>query len=240
MSSPVSNFMSAPVSVIYQDDYILAVDKRAGTLIHSDGTARTSGVAAETLTDQVRAYLEGNGCLQQARNLQALHRLDRDTTGIVLFSLNKETQSLFDALISNRDLHKYYLAIVRGEFPEKERDIALPLGKDRHDARKMRVSKTGKPALTHVRRLEVRCEDSGKRSLMLIELGTGRKHQIRVHFSALGFPIVGDCLYGDAASREPLMLHAYELAFIHPVTGENHTLRTEWPARFSDWSVQNL
>ena len=81
---------------------------------------------------------------------------------------------------------------------------------------------------------------------MLAELGTGRKHQIRVHFSALGFPIVGDSMYGRAPStrtaaftQASLMLHAYELSFVHPVTGESLVLKTEWPSRFTGWSVQN-
>ena len=247
------------MDIIYQDSYILAVNKPAGIIIHSDGTShageRAGMCATETLTDYVRVYLENNGCVQQAQDVQALHRLDKNTTGIVLFSLDKETQPLFDELIRSRNVHKTYLAGVKGEFPEGEQDITLPIGRDRHDARRMRVSKTGKPALTHVRRLEVQCRGQSTRSLMLAELGTGRKHQIRVHFSALGFPIVGDGLYGPIArdsmygrapstrtaafTQVPLMLHAYELSFAHPVTGESLVLKTEWPSRFTGWSVQN-
>lgn len=238
------------MDIIYQDSYILAVNKPAGIIIHSDGTSRSgerTGMRAdETLTDHVRVYLESNGCMQQAQDVQALHRLDKDTTGIVLFSFDKETQPLFDELIRSRNVHKTYLAVVKGEFPEGEQDITLPIGRDRHDARRMRVSKTGKPALTHVRRLEVQRRGQSTRSLMLAELGTGRKHQIRVHFSALGFPIVGDGLYGRtsptrtaAFTQASLMLHAYELSFVHPVTGESLVLKTEWPSRFTGWSVQN-
>ena len=238
------------MDIIYQDSYILAVNKPAGIIIHSDGTShageRAGTRATETLTEYVRVYLEDNGCMQQAQDVQALHRLDKDTTGIVLFSLDKETQPLFDELIRSRNVHKTYLAVVKGEFPEGEQDITLPIGRDRHDARRMRVSKTGKPALTHVRRLEVQRRGQSTRSLMLAELGTGRKHQIRVHFSALGFPIVGDGLYGRtsptrtaAFTQASLMLHAYELSFVHPVTGESLVLKTEWPSRFTGWSVQN-
>lgn len=238
------------MDIIYQDSYILAVNKPAGIIIHSDGTShageRAGMCAAETLTDLARVYLENNGCVQQTQDVQALHRLDKDTTGIVLFSLDKETQPLFDELIRSRNVHKTYLAVVKGEFPEGEQDITLPIGRDRHDARRMRVSKTGKAALTHVRRLEVQRRGQSTQSLMLAELGTGRKHQIRVHFSALGFPIVGDGLYGRTSSartaaftQASLMLHAYELSFVHSVTGEPLVLKTEWPARFTGWSVQN-
>ena len=238
------------MDIIYQDSYILAVNKPAGIIIHSDGTShageRAGMRAAETLTDRVRVYLESNGCMQQAQDVQALHRLDKNTTGIVLFSLDKETQPLFDELIRSRNVHKTYFAVVKGEFPEGEQDITLPIGRDRHDARQMRVSKTGKAALTHVCRLEVQRRGQSTQSLMLAELGTGRKHQIRVHFSALGFPIVGDGLYGRTSSTRtaaftqvPLMLHAYELSFMHPVTGESLVLKTGWPPRFTGWSVQN-
>ena len=247
------------MDIIYQDSYILAVNKPAGIIIHSDGTSRAgerAGMrAAETLTDLARVYLESKGCVQQVQDAQALHRLDKDTTGIVLFSLDKETQPLFDELIRSRNVHKTYLAVVKGEFPEGEQDITLPIGRDRHDARRMRVSKTGKAALTHVRRLEVQRRGQSTRSLMLAKLGTGRKHQIRVHFSALGFPIVGDGLYGPIArdsiygrtsftraaafTQGPLMLHAYELSFVHPMTGESLVLKTGWPSRFTGWSVQN-
>ena len=238
------------MDIIYQDSYILAVNKPAGIIIHSDGTSyageRAGMCAAETLTDLARVYLENNGCIQQVQDVQALHRLDKDTTGIVLFSLDKETQPLFDELIRSRNVHKTYLAVVKGEFPEGEQDITLPIGRDRHDARRMRASKTGKAALTHVRRLEVQRRGQSTRSLMLAELGTGRKHQIRVHFSALGFPIVGDSLYGRASftrtatfTQASLMLHAYELSFVHPVTGESLVLKTGWPSRFTGWSVQN-
>ena len=238
------------MDTIYQDSYILAVNKPAGIIIHSDGTShageRAGMRATETLTDRVRVYLESKGCVQQVQDAQALHRLDKDTTGIVLFSLDKETQPLFDELIRSRNVHKTYFAVVKGEFPEGEQDITLPIGRDRHDARRMRVSKTGKAALTHVRRLEVQRRGQSMRSLMLAELGTGRKHQIRVHFSALGFPIVGDDLYGRTSSTRtaaftqvPLMLHAYELSFMHPVTGESLVLKTGWPSRFTGWSVQN-
>lgn len=247
------------MDIIYQDSYILAVNKPAGVIIHSDGTSRAgerAGMrATETLTDRVRVYLESKGCVQQVQDAQALHRLDKDTTGIVLFSLDKETQPLFDELIRSRNVDKTYLAVVKGEFPEGEQDIRLPIGRDRHDARRMRVSKTGKPALTHVCCLEVQRRGQSTQSLMLAKLGTGRKHQIRVHFSALGFPIVGDGLYGPIArdsmyGRAPsartaaftqasLMLHAYELSFVHSVTGEPLVLKTEWPARFTGWSVQN-
>ena len=116
--------------------------------------------------------------------------------------------------------------------PSRESVTAIekPIGRDRHDARRMRVCRPGQgqPALTRVRVLERR----GNRTLLLIELGTGRRHQIRVHLSSLGFPIVGDTLYGGRRDPRGLMLHALEEEFDHPVSGAHVLLRTEVPERF--------
>lgn len=206
--------------VVARDAYFLAVDKPAGLLVHSDGTG------AETLTDRVVTYLRSCGSDAVP---QVVQRLDKPTTGLVLFSLDKATQPAFDALVAGHEIHKRYLAVVRGAWPAKPQVIDAPIGRDRHDSHRMRVSKTGKPAQTRVELLE---RKDGY-SLLLVELLTGRKHQIRVHLASRGFPIVGDDLYGGRANKEGLMLHAWQEEFDHPVTGEHIKLVTAWPERFS-------
>ena len=190
-------------------------------LVHGDGTC------APTLTDRVRVSLARQGV---AANPQAVQRLDVDTTGLVLFSLAEEFQPAFDALVAGHAMRKRYLAEVSGAFPGDVTIIEKPIGRDRHDARRMRVCRPGQgqPALTRVRVLERR----GSRTLLLVELGTGRRHQIRVHLSSAGFPIVGDTLYGGRRDPRGLMLHALEEEFDHPVTGAHVLLRTEVPERF--------
>lgn len=215
---------SGSVPVLFRDPWLLAVDKPAGIIVHADGTGST------TLTDIVRSQLKAEGgedAAQAAAELQPLQRLDRDTTGIVLFSLRKETQPAFDRLIAERGITKRYLALARGIISEDERLIDAPIGRDRHDSRRMRVSRTGKAART---RIHVLTRGNG-RTLLLIDLLTGRKHQIRVHLAHIGHPLVGDSLYGQPA-RSGLMLHAYELAFEHPITGETVRITTPWPKRF--------
>lgn len=215
--------------VLYEDDWLLAVDKPAGVIVHGDGTG------ARTLTDDVRAYIAERHGDAAARELQALQRLDRDTTGIVLFSLSKHTQASFDRLIAARAIKKRYLAIVCGRTPAAK-SMRQPLGRDRHDSRRMRVSRTGKPAHTEAVRLAcTQARGGAAYSLLSVDLHTGRKHQIRVHLAHAGFPLVGDALYGGAPSRAGLMLHAAELAFTHPVTGESVHIHTPWPARFDAW-----
>lgn len=214
-----------PVSPLWRDAWALAWDKPQGIIVHGDGTG------VPTLTDQVAAWLVAAG--EGQAQPQALQRLDRDTSGLVLFSLDKASQPVFDALVAGRGMDKRYLALVEGRFPQGERRICQPLGRDRHDSRKMRVSRTGKTSLTVVEPLAWK----GGRTLVEVRLETGRRHQIRVHLASLGFPIAGDTLYGRPArgGRQPsLMLHAWQESFTHPVTGERVALRTPWPTRFQE------
>lgn len=212
--------MAAPV-IVYEDEFLLAADKPAGLLVHGDGTG------APTLADLVGEHLAAEG--RPTGGVQPVHRLDVDTTGLVLFSLDKSVQASLDAQVAGRGMRKRYLAAVRGRFPEGTTRIDRPIARDRHDARRMRVGELGKAAVTLVEKLG---EERGA-SVLAVELLSGRRHQIRVHLSAMGFPIVGDALYGGARSRDGLMLHAYELSLAHPVTGEGLVLRTELPARFA-------
>lgn len=231
------------VSVLYEDEWLIAVDKPAGIIVHGDGTG------AETLTDLVRTRLETEGDATAASQLQAVQRLDRDTTGVVLFSKDKSVQGALDAALAGRAVgtsaggpdaassaRKRYLAVVRGEFPWRSRTFDGSVARDRHDARRMRVGRTGKSAQTRVERLAVSGPRAGRRSLLLVELVTGRRHQIRVHLAHAGFPILGDELYGVPADRSPrvpgLMLHAWEERLTHPVTGERLVVRAPCPERF--------
>lgn len=221
--------------MLYQDDYILAVDKPAGVIVHGDGTD------AATLTDLVRTTLLETGDTRASRDLQALNRLDRDTTGIVLFSINKETQAVFDALVSAHETSKRYLAIVCGIPAWKSKLIASPIARDRHDSRRMRTDRMGKEAQTRVTVLETRGRTSTAPDLALldVELLSGRKHQIRVHLSSLGLPLLGDALYGrpvragTTGKPYPLMLHATRMEFQHPVTGQSIAIQDPVPTRFN-------
>lgn len=215
-------------AVLYTSATLLAVDKPAGIIVHGDGTGTT------TLTDLVRdAVAAGRlagvdpAC---ASELQALQRLDRATSGIVLFSTCKQTQAAYDRMLAEHTCEKQYLAIVRGRVPWRERTFTDPLGRDRHDARRMRVSRTGKAARTCARVLDTRCVRGQWLSLLAVQITTGRKHQIRVHLAHAGFPLLGDELYGRPDPRG-LMLHAHTLRFTDPVSREAVNITAPAPSR---------
>lgn len=207
--------------VIYEDEVLLACDKPAGTIVHGDGTG------ARTLTDAVAAHLAAAG--RAKAHPQAVQRLDAETTGLTLFSLDRATQPALDAQVAGHGMSKTYLAVVAGRVPWAQKTVSQPIGRDRHDARRMRVCRPdqGKPAETRIRRV---AEKDG-RTLLLVTLVTGRRHQIRVHLASLGHSIVGDALYGGARSSAGLLLHAWREELDHPVTGERLRLETAWPAR---------
>lgn len=148
---------SAPESVpegliVYRDEALLAADKPAGMIVHGDGTG------TRTLTDAVAGALGGDPA--STGELQAVNRLDRDTTGLVLFSRAKAVQPALDRLVAERAVEKTYLAAVAGSVPWERRTFEQPIGRDRHDARRMRVSRTGKPARTDARVLARRASGS--------------------------------------------------------------------------------
>lgn len=213
--------------ILHRDPVLLAANKPAGVLVHGDGTD------APTLMAQVQVALGQLGSHGVARPVQ---RLDVDTTGVVLFSLTEEFQPALDALVAGHEMRKRYLAVVEGVLPGGPCDgegwhvLDGPIARDRHNPRRMRVGRTGKPARTRVRAL---AEHEGL-SLVLAELETGRRHQIRVHLAHAGCPIVGDALYGDGGRRssDGLMLHAWQESFDHPITAERVCVEAPVPDRF--------
>ena len=222
--------------ILFEDAFLLCADKPSGILVHSDGT----GGKTDTLTARVRKHLEEEG---RSASAQAVQRLDEDTTGCVLFSLAPEFQGGLDTLVAGHAMEKLYLACVRGSLPEGPHVIAAPLGRDRHDARRMRVSPSGKDAKTTVWGLLRK----GGLTLALVSLGTGRTHQIRVHLASEGHPILGDALYGmrgglaapgfdllpkGGHERYSLQLHCWRESFVHPVTGEKISVTAPVPESF--------
>ena len=212
--------MPTPLAILFESDTLVAVDKPAGIIVHGDGTDRLAATLAA----------RGGEVATRIDELQALQRLDRETSGIVLFSTSKATQGAYDRAIAEHRFEKRYLAIVEGKPNWREHTFTGPIGRDRHDARRMRVSRTGKPATTHARVLATRTLRGRALTLLDVRIETGRKHQIRVHLSHAGLPLMGDALYGRSDSAG-LMLHAAHLAFTDPVSGEHVSIDAPAPVR---------
>ena len=224
ISEPKGLHVNEEPQVLYCDAWLMAIDKPAGMIVHGDGTGE------RTLTDYASDLLLAMGDGFAATDMQPLNRLDRDTTGVVLFSLDKQTQPAFDQMIIDHAFEKHYLALAEGKIDWNEKLIDKPIARDRHDSRKMRVGASGKPSQTRVKVLKRLKSRRGlpTRSYIDVELLTGRKHQIRVHLASERHPLVGDDLYGTPRPCG-LMLHAHSVSFTHPVTGEHIHIEAPCP-----------
>lgn len=202
------------LDIVYEDDYIIIINKPRNMVVHP-----AAGNEEHTL---VNALL--NHCKLSMINSERpgiVHRLDKDTTGLIICAKDDETHLKLVEMFSNREINKKYLAICNGSFSKENGFIDKPIGRDEKDRKKMSVkSKSGKEALTEYNVLI----SNLKYSLVDVTLHTGRTHQIRVHFSSLNHPIVGDETYGNKNEKikaNGQMLHSYYLEFLHPITEEN-------------------
>ncbi len=198
---------SSSLVVLYEDEHLIIVDKPAGVKTHPNEPTENG-----TLINQVGGYLKDKKQIPYV-----VHRLDKETSGLVLFAKNPVILPILGRMLEKKDIHRIYQAQVKGHFKEKEFTINRPIGRHRHD-RRMRVidEKNGQEAITHV---TVKKETSTTSDLEVI-LDTGRTHQIRVHLASLKHPILGDPLYNLDAKKQPLALRATELFFVHPFTKE--------------------
>lgn len=193
------------IVVLYEDDVCLVVDKPVGIIIHDDGTDEI------TLDNYVAGYYKKTN---QQHPIYHIHRLDKDTSGCVLYCKQSYLVSYFDTCLAQKKVSRIYLAITRGKI-DSPITINKKIGRDRHINNKFRVSDTGKEAITHVEPVQQLTANSLVRCI----LDTGRTHQIRVHLASIGHPIVGDELYGGGKYKR-MLLHASQLKFIHPVSQE--------------------
>lgn len=198
------------ISILYEDDHLLVVNKPAEMDTHPNTPDQEN-----TLANAVAFYLQSKG---EQRRVIHIHRLDRDTTGAVLFAKYSFIGAILDRMLEERLIKRSYFAIVDGIIRGKRGTINQPIGKDRHHPTRRRVSSTGQKAVTHYKVLDT----FPKRNLSLVSchLDTGRTHQIRVHLSSINHPITGDVLYGGNTNFKRQALHAVKLEFIHPFTEE--------------------
>lgn len=209
------------LSVLYEDDFCLVVYKPPGMPVHPSVKKETG-----TLAHAVASYYEQTG---QSCRIRHIHRLDEDTTGPVLYAKNEFAHIVLDADMREKAVRRVYNAVVQGRLSPPSGLIDQPIGRDRHNPKRRRVSPGGEPARTRYATLE----QAAYASLLEVKLETGRTHQIRVHMQHLGAPLVGDKLYGGPAglfSRQAL--HGCRLEFRHPWTALDTIVTADPPPDF--------
>lgn len=214
---------SLPLDIVYEDEYLLVVNKPAGMVVHP-----AARVVSGTLVNALLAHCPQVADVGGPDRAGIVHRLDRETSGLIVVAKNPETHAALQRQFKRRLVRKTYVALVEGQVHPREGIIEVPIGRDPKDRTRMSVSRTGRPAITQYRVVEA----FPQHTLLEVRPHTGRTHQIRVHLAWLGYPVVGDRVYGRR--RQTLLpdrhfLHARDLAFTHPVTGEKLALSAPLP-----------
>lgn len=216
-----------PLDIVYEDSDLLVVNKAAGMVVHP-----APGHSEDTLVNALVArYPELQGLGSDLRP-GIVHRLDKDTSGLLIVARNTRTLAALTEQMKRHEIVKRYLALVEGVVPLDQGTIDAPIGRDPHHRQQMAITATdSREARTHFRVLQ----RFAHHTLLLLQLETGRTHQIRVHLKAIGHPVAGDPVYGSGNTRRGLalqrqFLHAYQLKFTHPTTGAPLEFEAPLPA----------
>jgi len=210
------------LNILYEDEFTLVVSKPAGIEVHPSEHGQR-----RTLAHGVAAYYEMSG---QELRVRHIHRIDKDTTGPVLYAKNEFAHYQYDSAMREKRIERIYLALVEGVLPQDKGTIDKPIGQDRHHSTRRRVSETGDAAVTHYEVVERYADHT----LVRLRLETGRTHQIRVHMAAIGHPLAGDGMYsGTRKLMVRQALHGEQLIWPHPWSGEKQQVRAPLPDDFA-------
>ncbi len=209
------------IDVCYEDEHLLIANKPFGVDTHPNEKGQLN-----TLANGVAFHFQENGLKTKVRHI---HRLDKDTTGGVVFAKHALSSSILDSMLNQRKIKRTYTAIVEGNVKSPKGTINEAIGRDRHHPTRRRVSPKGDKAITHYKK--IRYISKLNVTILECQLDTGRTHQIRVHLSFLGHPLIGDLLYGG---KQKLLnrqgLHASNVQFTHPFTKENLSIDIPYPS----------
>ncbi len=222
---PLDKFSLCPEHILYQDDFLLVIDKPPG-IDFQPTHARFKG----TLYDAAHRYMENTGGGKRKVSLGMVQRLDRDTSGVTVFSIHQRAHSAMTRMFADRRVDKRYRTLVLGHLQDTEGEFRSLLARQHRTNLMKSVKKGGKEAITRYRVVE----EFSECTLIEVELVTGRSHQIRAHFSEAGHPLLGDTRYGGPAyiagcEIQRSMLHAFKLSFDHPVGHERLMFKAPLP-----------
>ena len=220
-----------PLEVIYEDNDIIVINKPKGLVVHP-ANGNPDGTLVNALIAICKDSLSGIGGEIRPG---IVHRLDKDTSGIMVVAKNDKAHINLSEQIKNHEIEKTYIALVRGIVKENEATINMPIARSNKDRKKMAVIRDGKNAITHFKVLK-RFFNSNC-TLLEVKIETGRTHQIRVHLSQIKYPVIGDAVYSNGKNEWNIKgqcLHAKSLKFKHPSTGKEMFLEAKLPTYFSE------
>jgi 23S rRNA pseudouridine1911/1915/1917 synthase len=226
-----------PLDIVYEDEYLAVINKPAGMVVHPG-----AGISGGTLANAIAWHFGLN--TENSSRVGIVHRLDKDTSGLIVVAKTEEMQEKLSGLFRKRKVEKSYVALVHGSPRDNSGVIERPIARDRRHRTRMTVAANGRYALTHWR-VRQRFE---KFTLLDVDIKTGRTHQIRVHLASINHPVVGDAVYNEGRDNtianieirravEKLgrfFLHAEKLSFRHPAKGEQLAFKAEMPRQLED------
>lgn len=217
------------LDILYEDDDIIVVNKAKGMVVHP-ANGNYTGTLVNALLYKCKDSLSGIG---GEKRPGIVHRLDKDTSGVIIVAKNDKAHVNLSEQIKEHSVKKTYIALVKGIVKDNEATIDMPIARSKKDRKKMDVDKDGKSAITHFKVIQ---RYQGY-SLLEVNIETGRTHQIRVHLSKIGYPIVGDMVYSNGKNEfnvEGQMLHAKCIEFKHPTTGNKMIIEAPIPKYFNE------
>lgn len=216
-----------PVEIIYEDENFAVINKPRGMVVHQASSYRANDTLVNALLFRLKDLSSINGVIRPG----IVHRLDKDTTGLLVVAKNDEAHRSLQSQIAAKTAKRIYIALTDGNFREESGVIDAPIGRSKRDRKKMAVVEGGRRAVTHYTVLE----RFGRYTLVRFELETGRTHQIRVHSAHIGHPVTGDAVYGGSTAlfKGGQLLHAGRLELDDPATGERKVFKAPLPEDFA-------
>ena len=216
------------INIVYEDEHLMIINKPSGVVVHPG-----SGNYDNTLVNGLMYYTNNLSDINGEERPGIVHRIDKDTSGLILVAKTNETHAILTEYFKNKDVKREYIALLTGVFPHETATIDAPIGRDPKDRKKMTVTaENSKEAVTHLKVLKRYKEHT----LVSLKLETGRTHQIRVHTKYIGYPVYNDPVYTNKKTTEfGQFLHSHKMEFIHPITKEQMSFECPLPNEMQEF-----